>query len=133
MEKKIIHTDSAPPALGAYSQGVRVAGFIYTAGQIGIDVATGALVGPDIESQTQAALANLNAILQAADADFSEVVKTTIYLTDLADFGVVNEIYGIAIGEARPARVTVQVAALPLGALIEIDMIALDHQVDGIA
>lgn len=121
---KPISTDKAPAAIGPYSQGIKVHGFLFTAGQIALDPATGQIVEGGITLQTQRVLANLSAVLKAAGADWSDVVKTTVFLADLADFPVVNDLYGKHLGEARPARSTVQVAALPRGALVEIDAIA---------
>ena len=121
---KPISTDKAPAAIGPYSQGMKVHGFLFTAGQIALDPATGQIVDGGITPQTQRVLANLSAVLKAAGAEWSDVVKTTVFLADLADFPVVNDLYGKHLGDARPARSTVQVAALPRGALVEIDAIA---------
>jgi 2-iminobutanoate/2-iminopropanoate deaminase len=121
---KPISTDKAPAAIGPYSQGIKVHGFLFTAGQIALDPATGQIVEGGITAQTQRVLANLSAVLTAAGAEWDDVVKTTVFLADLADFPVVNELYGKHLGAARPARSTVQVAALPRGALVEIDAIA---------
>lgn len=124
MNREIISTSSAPAALGPYSQGIKAGSFVFTAGQVGIDPGTGTLV-EGIESQTHQVLSNLKAILEAAGSTFDQVVKTTIFLQDIADFGRVNAIYGQAFTGRPPARSTVQVAALPLGALVEIEAIAL--------
>ena len=121
---KPISTDKAPAAIGSYSQGIKVHGFLFTAGQIALDPATGQIVEGGITPQTQRVLANLSAVLAAAGATWDDVVKTTVFLADLADFPVVNDLYGKHLGAARPARSTVQVAALPRGALVEIDAIA---------
>ena len=121
---KLHHTEDAPKAAGPYSQAVSSDGWLFTAGQIGIDPATGKLTPGGFEPEARQAFTNLLAILRAAGADFDRVVKTTIYLADLGDFGRLNRIYSAALGEHRPARTTVQVAALPLGAAIEIDMVA---------
>lgn len=110
--------------MGAYSQAVIIGDMIYTAGQLGLDPVTGKLMGTDIESQARQALANLEAVISEAGASLNEVVKTTIYLVDLSHFPVVNELYGSIFRASPPARTTVQVAALPLGALVEIEMIA---------
>ncbi len=120
-----ISTDAAPAAIGPYSQAIFVDGWVFCSGQIPLDPATGALVEGDITAETQRVMANLDAVLQAAGATFSDVVRTTIYLTDLANFAEVNKIYGgyFASGPA-PARATVQVAALPRGARVEIDAVA---------
>ena len=118
-------TDHAPAAIGPYSQGIIANGFLYSAGQVALDPATGEMAASEIVAQTERVMRNLDGILGAAGAKWSDVVKTTVYLHDLADFPTVNEIYGRWIGDARPARTTVQVAALPRGALIEVDLIAL--------
>jgi len=122
---KHVMTEHAPAAIGPYSQGIVANGFLYTAGQVALDPATGEMVTGDIVAQTDRVMKNLQAILASAGARWSDVVKTTVYLHDLAHFPTVNEIYGRWIGDARPARSTVQVAALPRGALIEVDLIAL--------
>jgi 2-iminobutanoate/2-iminopropanoate deaminase len=119
-----IHTDTAPAAIGPYSQGVIAGGFLFTAGQIALDPATGQVVGGDVVAQTDRVMTNLTAVLARAGATWADVVKTTVYLQDMADFPRVNEVYGRAIGDARPARSTVQVSALPRGVLVEIDAIA---------
>lgn len=124
MEKKVIHTDRAPAAIGPYSQGVRAGEFIFFSGQIPIDPASGEVVGGGIESQAEQVMRNIGALLESAGCGFASVVKTTIYLTDLADFAKVNEIYGRHFPEAPPARSTVQVSALPKGVSIEIEVIA---------
>jgi 2-iminobutanoate/2-iminopropanoate deaminase len=120
---KIVHTDKAPAAIGPYSQGVVANGFLYTAGQIAIDPATGQVVGGGVAAQTERVMANLAAVLSTVGASWAHVAKTTVYLHDMNDFPVVNEVYGRALGEARPARSTVQVSALPRGVLVEIDAI----------
>jgi 2-iminobutanoate/2-iminopropanoate deaminase len=120
-----IATPHAPAAIGAYSQAIHVGGFVFCSGQIGLDPATGELVPGGLEAETQQVLRNLAAVLRAADADFGDLVRTTIFLADIADFATVNRIYGEMIGGARPARSTVAVAALPRGARVEIDAIAL--------
>lgn len=117
-------TSDAPAAIGPYSQGISAGQFLFTAGQIPLDPGTGQLVDGGIEEQTERVLRNLTAILEAAGATWAQVVKTTVYLQDLSHFPTVNEIYARSIGDARPARSTVQVAALPRGALVEIDAIA---------
>jgi 2-iminobutanoate/2-iminopropanoate deaminase len=122
---KHVKTEHAPSAIGPYSQGIIANGFLYSAGQIALDPASGQMVESEIVAQTERVMQNLENILEAAGAGWKDVVKTTVYLHDLADFPVVNEIYGRRIGDARPARSTIQVAGLPRGALIEIDFIAL--------
>ena len=120
-----VKTDHAPAAIGAYSQGIIANGFLFTAGQIPIDPASGAMTASEIVAQTEQVMRNLDGILEAAGASWGDVIKTTVYLHDMADFPTVNEIYGKWIGDARPARSTVQVSALPRGALIEMDLVAL--------
>ena len=124
MSLKQVSTERAPRAIGPYSQAVIVDGFLFTAGQIALDPASGEMVQGGIGPQTERVLANLGAILDQAGAKWSDVVKTTVYLTDLADFAQVNEIYGRVLKPAQPARSTVQVSALPRGGLVEIDAIA---------
>lgn len=124
MAVKLVKTDKAPSAIGAYSQGIIANGFLFTAGQIAIDPATGQVVPGDVKAQTERVMTNLTNILTAAGAAWKDVVKTTVFLHDMNDFPVVNEAYARAIGDARPARSTVQVAALPRGVLVEIDAIA---------
>ena len=124
MEKKIIVTTKAPQAIGPYSQGWIVGDMIYTSGQLGIDVATGKLA-EGIEAQTHAAMNNLKAVLNEAGADLSNIVKTTVFVKDLADFATVNQIYGTYFDTEYPARSCVQVAKLPLDGLVEIECIAM--------
>lgn len=124
MTIRTVLTESAPAAIGPYSQGVVAGGFLYTAGQIALDPATGQLVTGDVSAQTERVLTNLAAILAAGGCTWRHVVKTTVYLHDMADFPRVNEIYARTLGDARPARSTVQVTALPRGALVEIDAVA---------
>jgi 2-iminobutanoate/2-iminopropanoate deaminase len=123
--KKIISTSEAPAALGPYSQAVRIGSTIYCAGQIPVDPKSGQIVSKDISEQTRRVLDNISAILKAEGLSFENIVKTTIFLTDLADFQTVNEIYASYFKQAPPARSTVQVAALPKGARIEIEAIAV--------
>ncbi|MBX7082442.1 MAG: RidA family protein [Nannocystaceae bacterium] len=126
--RSVIHTDKAPAAIGPYSQGVVVEGgrTLYTSGQIALDPATGEIVGPgDVKAQTIRVLDNLAAILDAAGMRFADVVRCGIFLADLRDFAVVNELYGARFVDNPPARATVQVAGLPKGALVEIDAIAV--------
>ncbi|HLB09079.1 MAG TPA: RidA family protein [Gemmatimonadaceae bacterium] len=119
-----IETATAPAAIGPYSQGIVAGGFLFTAGQIALDPASGKMVEGGIVEQTTRVLANLREVLAKAGATWTDVVRSTVYLVDLAEFPTVNEIYGKHLGSARPARSTVQVAALPRGGLIEIDLIA---------
>ncbi len=124
MTNKILETDRAPKAIGPYSQGVRVGDLLFLSGQIPLDPATGELVAGDVAAQTERVLDNLAAVLAAGGLEFRHVVKTTIFLVDLADFGKVNELYGRRFPADPPARATVQVAALPRGARVEIEAIA---------
>ena len=121
---KQITTDKAPAAIGPYSQAVVAGGFLFSAGQIPLDPATGQIVEGGITAQAERVMENLRAVLDAAGLKWDDVVKTTVYLHDMANFPTVNEIYARYTGDARPARSTVQVTALPRGALIEIDLIA---------
>jgi len=121
---KSVKSDNAPAAIGPYSQGVIAGGFLFSAGQIPLDPSSGQIVEGGITAQTEQVMKNLSAVLDAAGLQWNSVVKTTVYLHDMADFPTVNEIYARSIGDARPARSTVQVAALPRGALVEIDFIA---------
>ncbi len=118
-----VHTDKAPRAIGPYSQAIDTGDFVFLSGQIGLDPGTGQMKA-GVEEQTHQVMRNLQAVLEAVGLDFSHVVKTTIYLQDLNDFQKVNEIYASYLQEPYPARATVQVAALPKGALVEIEMIA---------
>jgi len=120
---KPVSTREAPAAVGPYSQGIVVDRFVYTAGQIGLDPGTGKLVEGGLEAETRRALANLAAILEAAGGGLDRVVKTTVFLADMRDFPAMNAIYAEAFREHRPARSTVQAAALPLGARVEIEAI----------
>ena len=122
--KSVISTDKAPKAIGPYSQAIAAGDLVFTSGQIPLDPATQQMVAGDIKAQTERVMENLAAVLQAAGVSFDHVVKTTIFLADLNDFAVVNEIYGKRFTKTPPARSTVQVAALPKGARVEIDLIA---------
>ena len=123
MSARTISTPKAPAAIGPYSQGVVVNGLLYTAGQIALDPATGSVIDGDVVAQTERVLANLGAVIEAAGGSWQQVVKTTVYLAEMADFPKVNEVYARVFGSARPARSTVQVAGLPRVVLIEIDAI----------
>jgi reactive intermediate/imine deaminase len=123
--KQNVTTKAAPAAIGPYSQGVHAGGLVFFSGQIPLDPATGQLVTGDITAQTTRVMENLGAVLTAAGCSFQDVVRTTIYLVDLGHFSAVNEAYGRFFKEPFPARSTVQVAALPKGAQVEIDAIAL--------
>jgi 2-iminobutanoate/2-iminopropanoate deaminase len=124
MPLDFIATGGAPQAIGPYSQAIISNGFLFTAGQVALDPGTGQLVAGGIAEQTARALENLRAVLTAARTDFSRVVKTTVFLADMADFNAMNEVYGRVFGNHRPARSTVAVAGLPRGALVEIEVIA---------
>lgn len=125
MTKKQIQTTAAPAAIGPYSQAVAAGGFIFYSGQIPLDPQSGSMVAGGIAEQTRRVMTNMQAVLHASGRDFPDVVKTTVYLTDLADFATVNAIYGEYFTDVPPARACVQVAALPKGAAVEIDWIAL--------
>ena len=120
---QVISTNSAPQAIGSYSQAIIANGFLFTSGQIALKP-NGEFVGGDIKAQTEQVMANLKAVLAAADTEIQNVVKTTIFLADMNDFGVVNEIYGATFSEHKPARSCVAVKTLPKGALIEIELVA---------
>ena len=122
-----VSTPGAPRAIGPYSQGIVAGGFLFTAGQVGFDPATGELVDEGIGEQTGRVLENLRAILRASGLELASVVKTTVFLVDMADFAAMNEEYARAFGDHRPARSTVAVAALPRGARVEIEAIAILH------
>jgi 2-iminobutanoate/2-iminopropanoate deaminase len=122
--KDAISTNDAPPAIGPYAQAVRTGDLLFVSGQIPLDPATGQLVTGDVTAQTERVMKNLEAVLAAAGCRFADVVRTTIYLVDLAHFARVNEIYGRFFEPPYPARATVQVSALPRGAQVEIDAIA---------
>ncbi len=126
-ERTVIVTEGAPkPFAGApYNQAVRAGGFVFCAGQVGLDPASGKLVDGGVEAQARRAMQNLAAVLDAAASGFDRVVKTTIFVADLGDFAAVNEVYGSFFPVDPPARSTVQVAGLPAGALVEIEAIAL--------
>ena len=124
MKREIIATDTAPQAIGPYSQGVRAGELVFFSGQIALRPETGEMVGSDAAAQTEQVMANIAALLEAGGLTFAEVVKSTIFLTNLADFSVVNEIYGRRFPAAPPARSTVEVRGLPRGALVEIEVIA---------
>ena len=124
MSTKTIHTSNAPAAIGPYSQAVAANGFLFTAGQIALDPVSGQVVAGDVVAQTERVLANLAAILEAAGVSFRDVVKTTVFLADMADFPRMNEVYARVFGDARPARSTVQAAGLPRGVLVEIEAVA---------
>lgn len=123
--KTIIHTEKAPPAVGPYSQAVAVSGFVYTAGQVGLDPVTRQFAGNSVQEQTHQVMKNLAAVLEAAGCTFADVVKTTVFLKDMNDFAAMNAIYGECFQTDAPARSTVEVTRLPLDALVEIEVIAV--------
>ncbi len=125
MRRQPVETPQAPKAIGPYAQAIRADGIVYTSGQIGIDPATGALVPGGIEGQTRRVLENLKAVLAAAGSSLDRVLRVGVYLTDLGHFQAMNRIFAEYLDSYRPARSTVGVAALPMGALVEMDMIAL--------
>lgn len=123
MQPRALHTQGAPGAVGPYSQGIEAGDWVFTAGQIGLDPESGELA-ETIESQTSRALENIRAVLQAAGFDMADVVKITVFLRDMADFAAFNAVYAEMVADPPPARSTVQVAGLPMGALVEIDALA---------
>jgi 2-iminobutanoate/2-iminopropanoate deaminase len=124
MATTMISTPGAPRAIGPYSQGITANGFLFTAGQVGFDPASGELVDGGIAEQTHRVLQNIRAILRAGGTDIAQVVKTTVFLVDMADFALMNEVYAEFFGDHRPARSTVAVASLPRGARVEIEAVA---------
>jgi 2-iminobutanoate/2-iminopropanoate deaminase len=124
LPSQTVQTDQAPAAIGPYSQGIIANGVLYTAGQIALDPASGQVVAGDVVAQTEQVFRNLAAILASAGASWKDVVKTTVFLMDMADFPRMNDVYARVMGDARPARSTVQVAGLPRGVLVEIELIA---------
>ena len=125
MEKKVLHTDKAPAAIGPYSQAIEVNGFVYASGQIPIDPATGEMVAGGVKEQTRQALTNASEVMKAAGLDLSHVVKTTVFLADMNDFAAMNEVYATFFSAPFPARSAVAVKALPKGALVEVECIAV--------
>lgn len=125
MEKKVLHTDKAPAAIGPYSQAIEVNGFVFASGQIPINPATGEMVAGDVKEQTRQALTNASEVMKAAGLDLSHVVKTTVFLADMNDFAAMNEVYATFFSAPFPARSAVAVKALPKGALVEVECIAV--------
>lgn len=125
MSKKVVSTAKAPAAVGPYSQAIVANGFVFTAGQVGIDPAIGKLVEGGVEEQAHQVLKNLTAVLEAAGSHVNNIVKTTVFLQSMDDYKAVNAIYASYLGENPPARSAVAVAGLPLGALVEIEAVAL--------
>jgi len=124
MKKRIIHTNQAPTAIGPYSQAIRIGDFLYTSGQIALDPESGQFLFGEIEEETEQTIKNISAILQAEGLYLENVIKTTVYLSDLKNFERMNQVYEKYFSENKPARACVQVAALPKGAKVEIDAIA---------
>jgi 2-iminobutanoate/2-iminopropanoate deaminase len=122
--REAISTPHAPAAIGPYSQAIRAGDYLFLSGQIPLDPTTGAVVDGNVADQTRQVFRNLEAVLQAAGGSFDQVVKTTVYLTDMAEFGAMNDVYGSYFGAPAPARATVQAAALPRGVKVEIDLVA---------
>ena len=122
---KAIHTENAPAAIGPYSQAVKAEGTIYVSGQLPVDPATGEFAGDDIKTQTKQSLTNIKNILKEAGADMENVVKTTVLLSDISDFAAMNEVYATFFTEPVPARAAFQVAAIPKGAKVEIEAVAV--------
>lgn len=125
MRRELIQTEKAPRAIGPYAQAIKVDGLLFTSGQIALDPTTGKLIDGDISAQTRRVLDNLKAVLESGGSSLNQVVKATVYLTDLSAFSKMNEIYAEYLGLVKPARSTVGVAALPLGASVEIDLVAV--------
>lgn len=123
--KKIISTDSAPKAIGPYSQAVESGGMVFVSGQIPLDPSSGLLAADEIKTQTERVLLNLEAVLKSCGLNLEKVVKTTVFMTDLGEFPLMNEVYGKFFREEHPARATVQVSALPKGARVEIEAVAV--------
>ena len=124
MSLKIVQTDQAPAAIGPYSQAISANGFLFTAGQIALDPVTMEVVAGDVAAQSEQVLKNLTAVLSAAGAGWSDVVKTTVFLRDMADFAAMNAVYSRVLGDSRPARSTVAVAGLPRDVRVEIELVA---------
>jgi len=123
--REIVKTDDAPQVLGPYSQAIKANGFVFLSGQTALHPGTGQMVGQDIKTQTKRVMDNLKAVLEAAGSSLEKVVKCSVFLKDMNDFGPMNEEYGSYFKELPPARTTVQIAKLPRDALIEVDMIAM--------
>jgi 2-iminobutanoate/2-iminopropanoate deaminase len=124
MPRTPVSTPHAPAAIGPYSQGITAGGFLFCSGQLGLEPATGDFAGPDVEAQAERSMTNLRNVLDAVGCTFEDVVKTTIFLADMADFAAVNAVYGRFVSDPPPARSTVAVAALPKGGRVEIEAIA---------
>jgi 2-iminobutanoate/2-iminopropanoate deaminase len=125
MNKTRIHTEEAPAAVGPYSQAIRIGEFVFTAGQVALDPATGEIVGDDVAAQTEQVMHNLKSVLAASGSSLEQVIKTTVFLQSMGDFAAMNAVYARHFPEPFPARSTVEVGALPKGGLVEIECIAL--------
>jgi 2-iminobutanoate/2-iminopropanoate deaminase len=125
MSREVIRTEKAPRAIGPYEQAIKFNGLLFTSGQIAIDPATGKLIEGEVSVQTRRVLENLKAVLEAGGSSLDRVIKATVYLTDLSTFSKMNEVYAEYLGHVKPARSTVGVATLPLGASVEIDLVAI--------
>ncbi len=125
MPREIVRTEAAPQAIGPYSQAIKASGFVFLSGQIALDPRTGQMVGQDIKTQTKRVMDNIKAVLEGAGSSLEKVVKCTVFLKNMNDFGPMNEEYGSYFKEVPPARTTVQVAKLPRDALIEVEVIAM--------
>lgn len=128
MSRQVISTESAPEAIGPYSQAIRCGSMIFTSGQLPLDPRNGELVGSTAADQAARVLENIRAVMEAAGADIADVVKMTVYVVDLVDFAAINEVYAAFFGDQPPARTTVEVSALPLQALVEMDAVAVVEQ-----
>lgn len=125
MSREVVSTEKAPKAIGPYEQAIKWGGLLFTSGQIALDPTTGKLIEGDVSAQTRRVLENLQAVLDAGGSSLNQVIKATVYLTDLNSFAKMNEVYAEYLGEAKPARSTVGVASLPRGASVEIDLVAI--------
>lgn len=122
--REVVSTEKAPKAIGPYEQAIKCNGLLFTSGQIALDPATGTLIEGDVSSQTRQVLNNLKAVLEAGGSSLDDVIKATVYLTDLGNFAKMNDVYAEYLGRVKPARSTVGVATLPRGAIVEIDLVA---------
>ncbi|MBI5166629.1 MAG: RidA family protein [candidate division NC10 bacterium] len=125
MKREVVSTERAPKAIGPYVQAIKANGFLFTSGQVALDPQTGKLISGDISAQTHQVFENLKAVLEAAGTSLERAVKINVYLTDMADFPKMNEVFAEYVGKDKPARTTIGVAQLPLGARVEIDVVAL--------
>jgi 2-iminobutanoate/2-iminopropanoate deaminase len=125
MPREVVSTEKAPRAIGPYEQAIKFNSFLFTSGQIALNPVTGKLIEGDVSAQTRRVLENLKAVLEAGGSSLDQVIKATVYLTDLSTFSKMNEVYAEYLGRVKPARSTVGVATLPLGASVEIDLVAV--------